>query len=65
MLDRGAKAYNKIDGAAVLAHILKNGIAVYGVRKDKNGNLIRYTDHIGGLRNMDIPKELVGKSFRG
>lgn len=65
MLDRGAKAYPKIDGAAVLAHILKSGIAVYGVRKDKNGNLIRYTDHIGGLRNMDIPKELVGKSFRG
>ena len=56
MLDRGAKAYPKIDGAAVLAHILKNGIAVYGVRRDKQGNLIRYTDHIGGLRNMNIPK---------
>ena len=65
ILDRGAKAYPKIDGAAILAHILKNGIAVYGVRRDKGGNLIRYTDHIGGLRNMNIPKQLVGKSFRG
>ena len=65
MLDRGAKAFPKIDGAAVLAHILKNGIAVYGVRRDKKGNLIRYTDHIGGLRSMNIPEQLVGKSFRG
>jgi hypothetical protein len=37
---------------------------VYGIRKDKNGNLIRYTDHIGGLRDMKIPPQLVGKVFR-
>lgn len=64
MLDRGAKAYPKVDGTGANAIIRRNGIDVYGIRKDKQGNLIRYTDHIGGLRNMNIPKQLVGKTFR-
>lgn len=64
MLDRGATAAPKIDGTGATGIIRRHGIDVYGIRKDKNGNLIRYTDHIGGLRNMDIPKDLVGKTFR-
>lgn len=64
MLDRGAKAYPKIDGTGATGIVRRHGIDVYGIRKDKDGNLIRYTDHIGGLRNMDIPKQLVGKTFR-
>lgn len=64
MLDQGATAYPKIDGTGALAAVTRSGIDVYGVNKDKQGNLIRYTDHIGGLRNMSIPKQLVGKTFR-
>lgn len=64
LMDQGAKAYPKIDGTGALAQIKPNGIQVYGINKDKNGNLIRYTDHIGGLRNLQIPKQLVGKTFR-
>ena len=64
LIDRGAKAYPKLDGTGALAQMGKHGIDVYGINKDKNGNLIRYTDHIGGLRNMQIPKELQGKTFR-
>ena len=64
LMDQGAVAVPKYDGTGALAQVTKNGIQVYGVRKDKNGNLIRYTDHIGGLRGLDIPSDLVGKVFR-
>lgn len=64
MIEAGAKAYPKVDGTGAQAQITPHGIQVYGVNKDKNGNLIRYTDHIGGLRNMSIPKQLIGKTFR-
>lgn len=57
-------AVPKIDGAGAIATVKANGVDVYSVRKDKDGNLIRYTDHIGDLRNLNIPKELEGKSFR-
>lgn len=52
LIDKGATATLKYDGTGGLAQIGKHGIDVYGINKDKNGNLIRYTDHIGGLRNM-------------
>ena len=55
----------KIDGAGAIATIKANGVDVYSIRRDKDGKLIRYTDHIGGLRNLQIPKELEGRSFRG
>ena len=64
LIDKGATATVKVDGTGGLAQLGKHGIDVYGINKDKNGNLIRYTDHIGGLRGMDIPKELQGKTFR-
>lgn len=64
LLDKGAKVYPKVDGAGALAQIKPSSIEVYGLRKNKNGDLIRYTDHIGGLRDLNIPKQLVGKVFR-
>ena len=64
LIDKGATASVKVDGTGGIAQLGKNGIDVYGINKDKNGNLIRYTDHIGGLRDMQIPKELQGKTFR-
>lgn len=61
----GAIATPKLDGAGALAYLNARGIDVYGIRKDKDGKLIRYTDHIGGLRDVKVPKELVGKVIRG
>jgi len=55
----------KMDGAAALATIKANGVEVYGVRRDKDGNLIRYTDYIDNLRGAPTPPELRGRSFRG
>lgn len=65
MLDKGALAAPKLDGAGAIALVRKSGIDVYGVNKNKYGNPIRYTQHIGGLTNLDIPKELVGTMLRG
>jgi len=66
IMDKGnVVASPKIDGAGAIATVKANGVDVYSIRRDKNGNLIRYTDYIGGLRNLSIPKELEGRSFRG
>lgn len=65
IMGEGAIATPKLDGAAALAYLGRKGIDVYGVRRDKDGNLIRYTDHIGGLRGHQVPEELVGKVLRG
>jgi len=65
IMGKGAIATPKLDGAAALAYLTARGINVYGIRRDKDGNLIRYTDHIGGLRDITVPKELVGKVIRG
>lgn len=61
----GAVATPKLDGAAALAHLGAKGVNVYSIRRDKDGNLIRYTDHIGDLRNVNVPPSLVGKVIRG
>lgn len=63
-IDKGAMATPKLDGAGAIAAIAKNNIDVYGIRRDKDNNLIRYTDYIDGTRNVKIPPELVGKGFR-
>ena len=65
IMDKGALATPKFDGAGAVATIRPHGVDVYSLRRDKNGNLIRYTDHIGGLRNLKVPGDLVGRSFRG
>jgi hypothetical protein len=65
MMTKGAIAAPKLDGAAALARIRRHGVDVYSVRRDKDGRLIRYTDHIGGLRGMTNPADLVGRVIRG
>ena len=64
ILDNGAVASPKIDGAGALARVNKHGLDVYGIRKDKDGSLIRYTDHIGNLRDISVPKELRNTVYR-
>ena len=64
MMDTGAQATVKIDGAGALAILKTHGIDVYGINKDKYGNAIRYTDLIGGLRDIPVPKPLVGTVLR-
>lgn len=63
-LDEGAIASPKIDGAGALVNVGKHGLDVYSIRRDKNGKAIRYTDHIGNLRDIDIPKHLRGNLYR-
>lgn len=65
LMDGKAYATPKLDGAGALASIGGRGIRVFGIRPDKDGNTIEYTDHIGGLRGVDIPKELEGLLLRG
>ena len=65
IMRQGAVATPKLDGAAALALIRPRGIDVYSVRRDKEGRPIRYTDHIGGLRGLNNPPDLVGKIIRG
>lgn len=64
IMDNGAVASPKIDGAGALARVGKHGLEVYGIRRDKDGALIRYTDHIGNLRDISVPKELKNTVYR-
>ena len=65
MLDKGSMAAPKLDGAGAIALVRKTGVDVYGVNKNKKGKPIRYTQHIGGLTNLNIPQHLVGTMIRG
>lgn len=65
VMDEKAYATPKLDGAGALASIGKHGVRVFGIRPDKDGNPIEYTDHIGGLRGIPIPPNLVGTTLRG
>ena len=64
LLDKGAVATPKIDGAGALVSVDKHGLDVYGIRRDKDNKLIRYTDHIGNLRDIEIPSKLKGSIYR-
>ena len=63
-MDRGAIATPKIDGGGSIATVKPHSLDVYSIRRDKDGSLIRYTDHIGNLRGLNNPKDTIGKSFR-
>ena len=65
VMDEKAYATPKLDGAGALATIGKHGVRVFGIRPDKEGNPIEYTDHIGGLRGIQTPEDLVGTTLRG
>lgn len=65
LMDDNAFATPKLDGAGSLAALGDKGIRVFGIRPDKNGNPIEYTDHIGGLRDVRVPDDLKGLTLRG
>lgn len=65
IMDDNAIATPKLDGAGALASLGDRGVRVFGIRPDKGGNPIEYTDHIGGLRDLEIPDDLRGLTLRG
>jgi len=65
VLDGSYAVSAKIDGAAALFEVMKNRIEAVSYRPTKEGKPIVHTKRIGGLENLDIPKEMVGKLFRG
>ena len=58
LIAAGYAATPKIDGAGALLHLTDKGARAFSIRKDKDGNLIEYTDYIPGLRQLQYPKEL-------
>lgn len=54
-LAQGARVYPKIDGAGALVQLKPTSAEVYGIVKDKDGHTVRYTDLIGGLRDLRVP----------
>lgn len=65
VLKKGNAVSAKIDGAAALFEVLKDKIEAVSYRPSKEGKPIVHTKRIGGLENLKIPKEMVGKTFRG
>lgn len=65
LISTGSAISPKIDGAGALAYLGKGGISVYGIRNDKRGLKPEYTDYIGGLRGVQVPKDLRGTILRG
>jgi hypothetical protein len=64
-LPAGAELSAKIDGARVLVHMLKNKARVYSHRLAKDGTPIEHTHRIGGLLNLDVPKDLRNTLYAG
>ena len=64
LMDDNTIATPKLDGTGALATLGDKGIRVFGIRPDKQGNTIEYTDYIGGLRNVNIPEDLRGLTLR-
>ena len=65
LIASGAAITPKIDGAGALAYLGDKGVSVYGIRNDKSGLKPEYTDYIGELRDVQVPKELRGTVLRG
>lgn len=65
LIATGSTISPKIDGAGALAYLGKSGVSVYGIRPTKTGNKPEYTDYIGGLRGITVPKDLQGTVLRG
>lgn len=64
LMDENTIATPKLDGTGAIATLGDKGIRVFGIRPDKNGNPIEYTDYIGGLRNLSIPEDIRGLTLR-
>lgn len=55
----------KLDGAAVLVKLLKNKADVYSYRTSVDNRPIVHSHRVGGLDDLDIPKDLRGSLLRG
>lgn len=64
LIDQGASISPKIDGAASLVYLGKNGLKAYGVNPMKNGLKPDYTAYIGSSMNVPIPEDIQGKMLR-
>lgn len=65
LIASGAELSPKIDGAGALLHLGENGVTAYGIRTGADGLKPEYTDIIGGLRSIRVPKELRDSVIRG
>lgn len=66
LIENGAVAYEKIDGAGAIATLGKDGVRVFGIRPNKDGLKPEYTDYFGaGLRQVKVPEDLYGTMLRG
>lgn len=65
LIANGATITKKIDGAGSLLYLGPHGVEAYGIRTNEKGDKPEYTDVIGGLRGIQVPKELQGTVLRG
>lgn len=65
LIANGASISRKIDGAGMLAYLGKHGVEAYGIRANAQGDKPEYTDIIGNLRSIQVPKDLQGTLLRG
>ncbi len=65
LIATGATVTPKIDGAGTLLYLGKHGVEAYGIRTGASGDKPEYTDIIGRLRSIRVPKDLQGTVLRG
>ena len=65
LIANGAVVTKKIDGAGTLLYLGPHGVEAYGIRTGAKGEKPEYTDIIGRLRSIRVPKDLQGTVIRG
>lgn len=65
LIANGAVITKKLDGAGTLLWLGKDGVRAFGIRTNAKGQKPEYTDAIGGLRSLQVPKDLQGTLLRG
>lgn len=65
LIANGATVTPKIDGAGTLLYLGPHGVEAYGIRTGANGLKPEYTDIIGKLRSIKVPKDMQGTVLRG
>lgn len=65
LIANGATVTKKIDGAGTLLYLGPHGVEAYGIRTGASGLKPEYTDIIGRLRSIQVPKDLQGTVLRG
>lgn len=65
LIANGATVTKKLDGAGTLLWLGKDGVRAFGIRTNAKGQKPEYTDAIGGLRSLRVPKDLQDTLLRG